>query len=117
MIAAPQVLVQENGETVNLLRELAFSDVPSALGSESYLGGVDLPELLGFAVRHGLSPATAIRLVTGDAAKLLGVDDRLGTLAPGKDADLVLLSAPPFTSGAGVRNVFVGGKEVVDESR
>ncbi len=117
VIAGAQILTQERGETTNLLRELALSDVSSALASESYLGGADIPELLAFAVRHGLSPSAAVRLVTGDAAKLLGVSDRIGTLEAGKDADLVLLSGAPFTKGAGVRGVFVGGEEVSDDAR
>lgn len=115
VIAAPRVLHAGGGERVNLLRELALSGLPAAVGSDAHAGGAELREVLAYAVAHGLSPATAIRMATGDAAKLLGVERRVGTLAPGKDADLVLLTGAPFASGTRVQTVYVGGREVGGE--
>ena len=117
VIASPRVLVRDRDGDVNLLRDLALSGLPAAVGSDSYLGGHELRDVLAFAVRGGLSPSTAVRMVTGDAARLLGVDDRVGTIAPGRDADLVLLSAPPFSGGARIVSVYVNGTEVRRDAR
>ncbi len=117
VIASPSVLVRDRDGDVNLLRDLSLSRLSSAVGSDSYLGGHELHDLLAFAVRTGLSPSAAVKLVTGDAAALLGVADRVGTLAPGKDADIVLLSAPPFAPGSNVVSVYVSGEEVRRDPR
>jgi imidazolonepropionase-like amidohydrolase len=112
VIASPRVLVTDNGRPVNLLRELSISGLPAAVVTDAYLGGAELFELLSYAVSRGLSPSAAVRLATGDAARLLGVADRLGTLAPGRDADLILLTGSPFGAGSRIRSIYVGGKEV-----
>lgn len=57
--------------------------------------GTGLHEELAFLVRAGLTPLEALKTVTGDAAKFLGRERTSGTVAPGKDADLVLLDANP----------------------
>ena len=49
----------------------------------------------GEAVRFGLDPLRAIDMLTINPAKILGVDDRVGSLAPGKDADVLLWSSQP----------------------
>ena len=112
VIASPQVLATENGRPVNLLREISLAGVPAAVGSDAYVGGAELLELLAYAVSRGLSPTTAVRMATGDAARVLDVADRVGTLQQGRDADLLLLSGPPFAPGSRLVNVFVGGEEV-----
>jgi imidazolonepropionase-like amidohydrolase len=112
VIASPVAMTEEKGRPVNLLRELTMTGLPAALGSDSWLGGAELRDVLAYAVARGLSPANAVRLVTGDAAKLLGVDARVGTIAVGKDADLVLFDGDPFGEGSTIRAVFVGGEEV-----
>jgi hypothetical protein len=52
-------------------------------------------------VAAGLSPLEAIRAATGDAARIIGVEQDLGTIAVGKWADLVILDADPI---ADIRN-------------
>ena len=52
-------------------------------------------------VAAGLSPLEAIRAATGDAARIIGVEQDLGTIAVGKLADLVILDADPI---ADIRN-------------
>ena len=47
-------------------------------------------------MRHGLPESTALRAVGLDAAKVLGVDQRVGSLQAGKDADFLVLSGDPF---------------------
>ena len=55
-----------------------------------------LPTFAGLCVREGLSEEAAFRAITINAAKVLGVEDRVGSIAVGKDADLVVFSGHPF---------------------
>ncbi|OMH27704.1 amidohydrolase [Tersicoccus phoenicis] len=64
------------------------------------------------AVKEGLDPATALRAITLHPARVLGVDDRLGSLAPGKDADLVLWSGDPLDLYSRAEQVYIGGERV-----
>ena len=64
---------------------------------------------------NGMSPAQAIRSATGEAARLLGIDDQVGTVEVGKRADLVLIDGDPHSDPAALRNVwavFQGGRRV-----
>ncbi|MGN8247169.1 amidohydrolase family protein [Cellulomonas soli] len=73
--------------------------VPVALGTDAGIAphGTNLTEL-ALLVQHGLSPAAAIVAGTSGAARLLGLEDQLGTVAPGLRADLVLTDVDPLTS-------------------
>jgi len=51
----------------------------------------------------------ALGMLTYNPARILGVDDRIGSLEAGKDADIVVLSGQPFAGGTGVTHVFVNG--------
>ncbi|WP_328604617.1 amidohydrolase [Amycolatopsis sp. NBC_00345] len=70
------------------------------------------------AVKDGLDPETAIKALTQHPAQMLGLDDRVGTLAPGLDADVVLWSGDPLDVMNRATRVFIGGREVYhfDES-
>ena len=72
-----------------------------ALGTDSPLAPIGLQLHLGLRALHrsvGLSPAEALRRVTTVPAELFGVADRIGTLTPGKLADLVAVDGNPFTN-------------------
>ena len=75
----------------------------------SYAGSIGtMDRAFRFAVREaGIDPADAVRMTSLTPAELLGIDDRKGSIAPGKDADLVLMS--PNLS---VRAVFLSGQRV-----
>jgi imidazolonepropionase-like amidohydrolase len=64
------------------------------------------------AAGYGLTQQAALSAITLDAARILGVADRVGSLAPGKDADIVVLSADPWDPAARVQKVFVNGEQV-----
>nr|WP_291059294.1 amidohydrolase family protein [Hyphomonas sp.] len=61
-----------------------------------------------------ISREEAIRWITLNPAKTLGIADRTGSLAPGKMADLVLWSTDPFSVYAVAEKVFIDGVKVVD---
>jgi imidazolonepropionase-like amidohydrolase len=64
------------------------------------------------AVREGLDRDTALAAVTINPARILGVADRLGSLAPGKDADLVIWSGDPLDVMSRPELAFMRGSEV-----
>jgi imidazolonepropionase-like amidohydrolase len=73
------------------------------------LTGPHLLEQARFAVRYGLKPDAALAAVTTTPAQLLGVTDRVGTIAAGRDADLVALSGDPFDLASSVRWTMTDG--------
>lgn len=69
-----------------------------------------LPIYAGLCVREGLSEEGAFRAITLSGAKALGVDDRVGSIARGKDGDVVVFSGHPFHYLTKARAVFVTGQ-------
>lgn len=55
-----------------------------------------LPICAGLAVKEGMEPEEGLRAITINAARICGVDDRVGSLAAGKDADVVIFSGTPM---------------------
>ncbi|MCS6864753.1 MAG: amidohydrolase family protein [Gemmataceae bacterium] len=66
------------------------------------------------AVRGGMSEAAALKALTLNAARLLHLDHRLGSLEKGKDADFVILSGPPFSVYTQVLQTWIDGQKVFD---
>ncbi|AIJ26304.1 amidohydrolase [Amycolatopsis methanolica] len=64
------------------------------------------------AVKDGLDPETALRALTVNPAAMLSLDDRIGSLKPGLDADIVLWSGDPLDVMNRAMRVFVRGQEV-----
>ena len=69
------------------------------------------------AVANGLTFEEALATVTIDAARLLGISNRVGSLEPGKDADLALFDGDPFEYGTHVTKVIINGRVVSEELR
>jgi len=61
---------------------------------------------------QGLSFEFALGAVTANAAKILGVEDRVGSLEKGKDADLIVLDGDPLDSLSKIEMIFVNGSAV-----
>lgn len=61
------------------------------------------------AVDQGVEPEEALKALTLNSARVMGIDDRVGSLEKGKDADVVVLSGPPFDAATRVRAVIVNG--------
>lgn len=66
------------------------------------------------AVKEGLDPDTALRAVTINPARVLGLAQRLGSLEVGKDADVVLWSGDPLNVLSRALRVWIGGKTVME---
>ena len=75
---------------------------------------LDLVREAMFAVRFGLSPEQAIDAVTIRPAQLLGIDNRVGSLAAGKDADFVVWSHDPLDPAAVAESVHIDGISVLE---
>ncbi len=65
-----------------------------------------------FAVKEGLDRETALRSVTINPAKALGIDEQVGSLEPGKLADVVIWSGDPLDVMQRAERVFIKGEEV-----
>ncbi|MBT0994921.1 amidohydrolase [Cellulomonas sp. DKR-3] len=64
------------------------------------------------AVKEGLDRDTALRALTVNPAQFLGIDDRVGALAPGLDGDVVVWSGDPLDVTSRAERVLVTGTEV-----
>jgi imidazolonepropionase-like amidohydrolase len=69
------------------------------------------------ALRGGMPEAEALRAMTLNPAEILHLDDRLGSLEKGKDADFVVLSGPPFSLYTQVLQTYIDGVCVFDRTR
>src|SRR6204780_3376324 len=64
------------------------------------------------AVKEGLDPVTALRAVTINPAAIIGCADRIGSLTPGKDADVVIWSGDPLDVISRAERAYVAGREI-----
>lgn len=95
------------------VRLLADRGIPFVITTGSNLAALDLVREAMFAARNGLSPTRALDAVTIEPAKLLGIDQRTGSLAPGKDADFVVWSTDPLDPAASAESVHIDGISVL----
>jgi imidazolonepropionase-like amidohydrolase len=71
-----------------------------------------LPLQAALAVKEGMDREAALRAVTINPARIMRVSDRIGSLAPGKDADLVIWSGDPFEVMSRAEAAYICGREV-----
>jgi hypothetical protein len=96
-------MYRSHGEAENLSFETAAklraAGIPVALqsGFEDYVPKTRVVLFeAALAASNGLTFEQALATITSDAAKILGVESRIGTLQPGKDADIALYDGDPF---------------------
>jgi imidazolonepropionase-like amidohydrolase len=77
----------------------------------------NLPYEAGYAVAFGLPWDVAMRSITLTPAEIWGVADQLGSLDPGKTANVVVASGDPLDIKSEVKHVFIAGREIPLESR
>ena len=113
-----------SGETENASFETAATlrkaGIPVALqsGYESYVPKTRVVLFeAGVASANGLTIPEALATITIDAARILGVADRIGSLEPGKDADLALFDGDPFEYTTHCIGVVIDGAVVANQPR
>jgi imidazolonepropionase-like amidohydrolase len=74
-----------------------------------------LPLAVSLAVKYGLPYDEGIKAITLNAAKILGLDDRIGSIDEGKDADLVIWDGDPLSVDARPKLVMVNGEIAVNK--
>ena len=98
-----------------LAARLVAAGLHPALGAGGGGGGSRFLRLIAAReIGEGLAPEDALRAVTLWAAESAGVADRIGTLSPGKRADVVVWTGDPFAAATRAKVVVVGG-EIVHE--
>jgi imidazolonepropionase-like amidohydrolase len=86
-------------------------------GGETQFNARNIKYDAGNAVAYGMTHDDALRAVTLSAAEVFGLSDRLGSLQPGRDANIVVWSGDPFEFSTQVEHVFIRGREVREPSR
>lgn len=112
------------GETENMTMEAASklkaAGIPIAMQS-GYEGYVPKTRVVLFeaavAAANGLSQRDALATITIDAAKLLGIDNRVGSLAVGKDGDIAMYDGDPLEYTTHCTGVVINGKVVSEVVR
>jgi len=120
MIAGAQKYMDVSKDIVYALYK---AGVPLLAGTDSVFApgpletmvffGEGIHEELELLVESGLSPFEALKTATTHAADCLGLDDCLGSIEPGKLADMVILSNNPLENISNIRNIdalVLGGK-------
>ena len=113
--------VFEKGQMAPVRRPAAFARAGCLVSILPYRRGITLSGLAGrdlatlhvdaaFAVRGGMSNEDALEAITLNPARILRVDDRLGSIEKGKDADLLILSGHPLDYRSFVLKAFINGK-------
>lgn len=90
----------------------------AGVGTGGILGqDLNTPQVdAAFAVRGGMDDRKALRTITLDAARMLGVERRIGSLEPGKDADVLILDGDPLHYATFVTTALVNGKVVYEKA-
>ncbi|MBC8868970.1 MAG: amidohydrolase family protein [Planctomycetes bacterium] len=112
VVVPPNVLRKRQYRDYHQADDLSRHKVPIAFQSNLEDGARHIPAVVLYAVERGLDAEAALEALTVGAAKAYKIDDRVGTIEPGKDADMVIFSGHPFQEAGRVLRIVVDGKEV-----
>jgi imidazolonepropionase-like amidohydrolase len=98
-------------------RLLEAAGVELVLVSASAHNARQLPYLAGIAMSYGLPAEAAIASITIRPARVLGIDDQVGSLEPGKDADVIVLDGDVVQPRTRVTHMWIRGKPIELTSR
>ena len=109
----PPLLLSSKDKDLRRAGKIANSGVKLAFASLAPKTDLcDLRTSAILAVKYGLDTETALKSLTINAAEILGVADRLGSISEGKDADLVILNGDPLQLTSGIEMVLINGNIV-----
>ena len=77
----------------------------------------NLPYMAAQSVAYGLSPEAALRVLTINPARILGIADRVGSLEVGKIANIVVWDGDPLQIRSHVKHLIITGKQVPLDTR
>jgi imidazolonepropionase-like amidohydrolase len=114
VVVGPRMIVSDrDGHAINLSKRLVEAGVEICIMTDA---DVVQQEFLRFqaalAVKYGLDSHEALKAITINPAKLIGMENRIGSIETGKDADLVIFEGDPFDIATGVKRVLINGKTV-----
>jgi imidazolonepropionase-like amidohydrolase len=98
--------------TYQLAGELSQAGVKVAFSTADAAYVRNLPYHAAMSVAWGMNRDEAIKALTVNAAEILGIADRVGSLEPGKDANLFIAKGDPLEIRTAVTHVFINGKDV-----
>ena len=113
----PNILTRKGKKVKNAAARISEHGYPVALVSGDTEGSRYLPLHAALAVRYGMDSTEALKAITLYPAKMFKVDDRIGSLKRGKDADFVVFSGNPLEMTSRVQLVVVNGEVVVDNRK
>ena len=111
----PPLIREVENKTYNLPQILANHGVSFGFQSRATTGVRQLPLAVQYSVHKGLGKTDALSAFTAAPSKLLALHDQVGSLSVGKDADLVVLSGPPFEISSEVLAVMIDGEWVYEK--
>ncbi|MHA2270221.1 MAG: amidohydrolase [Candidatus Hodarchaeales archaeon] len=97
--------------TFQTVVKLVQAGVKVALQTDSWTPMHYFQLLPLYVIKEGLTQKEALKSVTANPAEILGIEDRVGSLEPDKDADIVIWSGHPFEFFSRVEQIFINGKE------
>jgi imidazolonepropionase-like amidohydrolase len=98
--------------TYQLAGELSQAGVKVAFATSDSAYVRLVPYHAAMSVAWGMNRDEALKALTINAAEILGVADRVGSLEPGKDANLFVSKGDPLEAKTSLTNVFIEGKDV-----
>ena len=91
---------------------LSEAGVKVAIQTDDMLGVKHLALHAAAAVKYGMDEAEALKAITIHPAEIIGIDDRVGSLEVGKDADFVIHTGHPFSYTTQTEMVFIDGERI-----
>ncbi len=110
-------------ESPRIFQEKGIPFAVATLSNSISMGGLagrdltSLPLEAAFAVRGGADERTALQALTIMPATMMGLQDRIGSIEKGKDADLLILNGPPLDYRTYVEQAIVAGKVAYDRGQ
>ena len=119
VVVGPQMTAYDDeGRLVDLAGYLAGKGVPVDIMTDADVVQESfLRYQAAIAVKYGMDPKEALKSITFNPARTMGLEGRIGSLEPGKDADLVVFDGDPFDVATRTVAVFIDGRIVYEAGK